>query len=150
MPRAKSRRRKGRPRKKGDAARSHADRLRKVLFEAQGVGLELPQLIRACELTRSQVRSGLAMLRDQCAEKGWPPIVWLLDGGYRFSGDPDLLRTYEIGEIHEHLVEIRRLMTGTVAPHATLHPADKWVAYLVTQLAAVESTLDLLVSSKTS
>lgn len=146
MPRAKARRRKGRSRRKGDAARSHADRIRRVLFEAQGVGLTLPQLMRACELTQSQVRSGLAMLRDQAAEKGWPPVVWTLAEGYRFSGDPEVLRTYEIGEIHEHLVEIRRLMTGTVAPHAALHPADKWIAYLVTQLAAVESTLDLLVA----
>ncbi|MGP4085566.1 hypothetical protein [Streptomyces sp. KR55] len=69
MPR-KARRRKGRPRRKGDAARSHADRIRNVLFEAQGVGLTLPQLIRATELTKSQVHSGLAMLRDQAAEKG--------------------------------------------------------------------------------
>ncbi|WP_328843041.1 hypothetical protein [Streptomyces sp. NBC_00258] len=37
-----------------------------------------------------------------------------------------VLRAYEIGVIHEHLVEVRRLITGTVAPHAALHPADKW------------------------
>ncbi|MGP4085567.1 hypothetical protein [Streptomyces sp. KR55] len=66
--------------------------------------------------------------------------------GYQFSGDPEVLRKYEIGKIHVRLVEVRRLITGTVAPHAALHPNDKWIAYVVTQLAAVESTLDLLVS----
>ncbi|MEV4924342.1 hypothetical protein [Streptomyces roseoverticillatus] len=59
--------------------------------------------------------------------------------------EPEVLRKYEIGEIHEHLVEIRRLMTGTVAPYAALHLADQWIAYLVTQFAAVEANLDLLV-----
>ncbi|MFF4576073.1 hypothetical protein [Streptomyces sp. NPDC001410] len=92
MPR-KAKRRKSRPRRKGDAARSHADRIRKVLFEAQGVGLTLPQLMRATELTQSQVRAGLAMLRDQAAEKGWPPTVWTLTDGYRSSGDPEVLRS---------------------------------------------------------
>ncbi|MET8515859.1 hypothetical protein [Streptomyces sp. NPDC005077] len=65
----------------------------------------------------------------------------MLANGYRISGDPDVLRTCEIGEIHGHVVEIRRLVTG-----AALHPTDKWITYVVTRLAAVESTLELLVA----
>ncbi|MFF4353792.1 RacP protein [Streptomyces sp. NPDC001530] len=102
------------------------------------------QLVKSTELTRSQVQDGLAMLRDQAAEKDWPPVVWSLGEGYRFSGDADVLRKYEIARIHECFVELGRLLTGTVAPHGRLIPQDKWIAYVETQLNAVETTLDLL------
>jgi hypothetical protein len=46
--------------------------------------------------------------------------------------------------IREKLTEIRRLITGTVTPHAALTPADKWVRHMVAQLNSVESTLDLI------
>lgn len=59
-------------RRGGNAARRHADTLRFVLFEARPAGLELPQLVRASDLSPSQVRSGLTALKDQVAEKGWP------------------------------------------------------------------------------
>ena len=39
-----------------------------MLVSARPAGLHMPQLMRATELTRSQVRSGLAMLRDTIAE----------------------------------------------------------------------------------
>lgn len=60
-------------RRRGDAAKRHADTLRFVLFEARPAGLLFYQLTRASGLSESQVRAGLACLRDIIAENGWPP-----------------------------------------------------------------------------
>ncbi|MFH8350555.1 RacP protein [Streptomyces sp. NPDC018045] len=149
MPRGQSRKaaakKKPRPAQKGDAARRHADRIRKALLEARPAGLHTPQLMRACALTRSQVAAGIAMLRDQAAEKHWPPLVWTREGSYCFCGDPHELRRYEIRVTSEYLTEMRRLHSGTVAPHVELHPTDRFGNYLITQVSALETTLDLIV-----
>jgi hypothetical protein len=113
-------------------------------MSARPAGLHMPQLMRATELTRSQVRSGLAMLRDTIAQKGWPPLVYTRADGYQFTVDSDVLQAYEVGVIREKLTEIRRLITGTVTPHAALAPEDKWVRHMVAQLNSVDSTLDLI------
>lgn len=47
----------------------------------------------------------------------------------------------------EKLTEFRRFITGTIAPHATSHPNDKWIKHIIAQLNSIESTLDLVVSS---
>ncbi|MFE3270340.1 RacP protein [Streptomyces sp. NPDC059215] len=133
-----------RSRREGDAAREYAEALWRVLMSARPVGLHMPQLMRATELTRSQVRSGLAMLRDIIAQKGWPPLVYTRADGYQFTADGDVLQAYEVGVIREKLTEIRRLITGTVTLHAALAPEDKWVRHMVAQLNSVESTLDLI------
>lgn len=65
--------------------------------------------MRATELTRSQVQSGMAMMRD----------------GYQFTADPNELESYETVRVHVLLTEVRRLITGTIAPHAALDPEDK-------------------------
>ncbi|WP_319769340.1 hypothetical protein [Streptomyces europaeiscabiei] len=52
----------------------------------------MPQLMRATELTRSQVRSGLAMLRDVIARKGWPPLIYTRADGCHFTADGDVLQ----------------------------------------------------------
>ncbi|MEV4859211.1 hypothetical protein MRBLMF1_000336 [Streptomyces ossamyceticus] len=65
-----------RSRRGSDAAREYAEALWRVLMSARPAGLHMPQLMRATELTRSQVRSGLAMLRDTIAKKGWPPLIY--------------------------------------------------------------------------
>ncbi|MGW1278870.1 RacP protein [Streptomyces tsukubensis] len=114
-------------------------------MEARPAGLEFPQLGAACELTPSQVRSGLTMLRDTVTELGLPPLIYSRrEGWYVFTIDPDELEVFEVGRIRELLTEARRLMTATVSPHAAAAPDDKRVRYIVTQLNAVEATLDLI------
>ncbi|WP_369228614.1 RacP protein (plasmid) [Streptomyces sp. R39] len=134
-------------RRRGDAARRHADTLRFVLFEARPAGLEFPQLVRASDLSPSQVRSGLAALKDQAAEKGWPPLTWNRATGYQLGAERAVLEAYERAVVREKLTEFRRFITGTVAPHAAAHPGDKWVKHIVAQLNSIESTLDLINSS---
>ncbi|MFE7076921.1 RacP protein [Streptomyces sp. NPDC057620] len=133
-----------RSRRKGDAARKYAEAIWRVLMSARPAGLHMPQLMRATELTRSQIRSGLAMLRDIIAKKSWPPLVYTRVDGYQFTADGDVLQAYEVGVVREKLTEIRRLITGTVTPHSALAPEDKWVRHIVAQLNSVESTLDLI------
>ncbi|EMF01162.1 RacP protein [Streptomyces mobaraensis NBRC 13819 = DSM 40847] len=134
-------------RRRGAAAERHANSIRFVLFEARPAGLLFPQLVRASELSPSQVRAGLAVLRDMIAENGWPPLIWTRADGYKFAAQSGELEAYERSVISEKLTEIRRLISGTVAPHAALHPKDKWVRHIVAQLASVESTLDLIASA---
>ncbi|WP_405987845.1 RacP protein [Streptomyces sp. NBC_00986] len=112
-------------------------------MSARPAGLHMPQLARASELTRGQVCSGLAMLRDLIGQKGWPPLIYARADGYQFTADV-VLQSYEPAVIHEKLTEIRRLITGTVTAHAALAPQDKWVRRIVAQLNSVESTLDLI------
>ncbi|MEV7189607.1 RacP protein [Kitasatospora sp. NPDC093102] len=136
MPRASQRR--------SPAAERHADTVRKVLFEARPAGLAFDQLSRASALSPSQVRAGLACLRDTIAERAWPPLIWSRADGYKFCSDPAELQAYEVAVIREKLTEIRRFITGVVAPHAALQPKGRWIRHLNTQLSSVESTLDVI------
>ncbi|MFF7251579.1 RacP protein [Embleya sp. NPDC008237] len=136
MPRASERR--------SPAAQRHADTVRGTLFEARPAGLAFPQLVRCAELSPSQTRAGLACLRDTIAERGWPPLIWTRSDGYRFCTDPVELQAYEVAVIREKLTEIRRFVTGVVAPHAALQPKGRWIRHLNTQLNSVESTLDVI------
>lgn len=117
-----------------------------MLFEARPAGLLFPQLTRASGLSSSQVRSGLAALRDIIAENGWPPLIWTRAEGY-LGAERAAPEAYERAVLTEKLTEFRRFITGTVAPHAAAHPGDKWVKHIVAQLNSIESTLDLVVSS---
>lgn len=132
-------------RRKGDAARKHAQCICRILLEARPAGLEFSQLLTACELTPSQARDGLAMLRDQIAEAGWPPLVYSRrNKWYAFTADPDELESYEIFWVRVKLVQVRRFINSTVIPHTKLSPDDKRVRYINTQITAVEATLDLI------
>ncbi|WP_330334844.1 RacP protein [Streptomyces sp. NBC_00536] len=131
-------------RRRSPAAQRHADTLRFVLFEARPAGLAFKQLVRSSELSTSQARSGLACLRDTITEHGWPPLIWTMADGYKFCSDPAELQAYEVAVIREKLTEIRRFITGVVAPHAALQPKGRWVRHLNTQLNSVESTLDVI------
>lgn len=82
-------------RRRGDAARRHADTLRFVLFEARPAGLLFHQLTRTSGLSDSQVRIGLAFLRDIIAENGWPPLIWTRADGYQLGAEPAALQAYE-------------------------------------------------------
>ncbi|TDC76421.1 RacP protein [Streptomyces hainanensis] len=134
-------------RRRGDAARRHADTIRFVLFEARPAGPEFHQLVRASDLSPHQVRSGLAALRDQAAEQGWPPLIWTRADGYQLGAEQAALEAYERQVIGEKLTSFRRFITGTVAPHAAAHPRDKWIRHIVAQLNSIESTLDLMASA---
>ncbi|MEU9405477.1 RacP protein [Streptomyces sp. NPDC048281] len=134
-------------RRRGDAARLHADTVRFVLFEARPAGLVLHQLVRASALSKSQVRSGLAALQDEAAPKGWPPLIWTRADGYQLGAERAALEAYERQVVGEKLTQFRRFLTGTVAPHAVAHPKDKWVWHIVAQLNSIESTLDLITSA---
>lgn len=100
-------------------------------------GLEFHQLVRASDLSPSQVRSGLAALKDQAAERGWPPLTWTRQAGYQLGADRAVLEAYERTVVREKLTEFRRFITGTVAPHAAAHPNDKWVKHIVAQLNSI-------------
>ncbi|GAA0270797.1 RacP protein [Streptomyces polychromogenes] len=136
MPRAGQRR--------SAASHRHADTVRFVLFEARPAGLTFNQLVRSSELSVHQARAGLACLRDIIAEQNWPPLIWTKADGYKFCSDPTELQAYEIAVIRAKLTEIRRFITGVVAPHAALQPKGRWIRHLNTQLNSVESTLDVI------
>ncbi|MGW2113576.1 RacP protein [Streptomyces sp. NPDC001948] len=121
-----------------------ASTVRFVLFEARPAGLTFNQLVRSSELSPHQTRSGLACLRDTITERGWPPLIWTRKDGYKFCADPAELQAYEVAVIRGKLTEIRRFITGTVAPHAALQPKGRWIKHLNTQLSSVESTLDVI------
>ncbi|MEU6313801.1 RacP protein [Streptomyces sp. NPDC047014] len=134
-------------RKKGDAARRHADTIRFVLFEARPAGLDFAQLVRAADLSPCQVRAGLGALKDEAASKGWPPLIWTRPDGYQLGAERAALEAYERAVVSEKLTQFRRFITGTVAPHAAAHPNDKWVKHIVAQLNSIESTLDLIANA---
>ena len=58
-----------------------------------GTGLNdgVPQLLRAGDLSPSQVPSRLAALKDRAAEKGWPPLAWNRATGYQLGAERDVL-----------------------------------------------------------
>ncbi|MDH6522913.1 hypothetical protein M2163_000581 [Streptomyces sp. SAI-135] len=85
--------------------------------------------MRATELTRSHVRSELAMLGDTIATKGWAPLVYTRLDGYPFTADGDVLQAYEAGVVRVKLTEVRRMITGTVTPHAVPRPGSLRRAY---------------------
>lgn len=64
--------------------------------------------------------------------------------GYQFTVDPNELEAYETARVHVLLTEVRRLIPGTIAPHAALDPEDKRIRHIAAQLNSVESTLDLI------
>ncbi|MFE2325340.1 RacP protein [Streptomyces sp. NPDC059385] len=134
-------------RRRGQAAERHADTLRFILFEARPAGLLFHQIVAASELSPSQVRAGLACLRDIIAANNWPPLIWTRENGYQLGAERAALEAYERAVINEKRTAFRRLITGTVAPHAAAHPGDKWVKHIVAQLNSIESTLDLIATA---
>jgi hypothetical protein len=70
--------------KRSPTAERDANLIRTALFEVAPAGMTLVRLMGSCELSRWQTRRGLATLRDPCAERGWPPVIWTRDLGYYF------------------------------------------------------------------
>jgi hypothetical protein len=125
-----------------------ADRIRIALYEARPGGLTSRQLLSTTDLTVAQLRRGLAELRDVAAMEGLPPLIWTPSGGYQFCGDTAELEAYERALFRRKLTEIGRLITGTIAPHAALHPNDNWVNLVFAQLNGVKASLDILVTHR--
>lgn len=121
--------------------------MRFVLFEARPAGPEFHKLVGASALSAHQVRSGLGALKDEAASKGWPPLIWNRADGYQLGAERAALEAYERQTVGEKLTQVRRFITGTVAPHAAAHPNDKWVRHIVAQLNSIEPTLDLIASA---
>ncbi|NIY70790.1 RacP protein [Streptomyces malaysiensis] len=69
---------------------------------------------------------------------------WTLKDSYQSCADPDELQGYEVAVVRGKLTEIRRFITGTIAPHAALQPKGRWIKHLNAQLNSVESTLDVI------
>ena len=128
---------------------SHADRRRTALMEAAPTGLTFVQLMLLGERSRHQVRSGLAALRDLCAERGWPPVLYTRDLGHHFSASEAELEVWELAWISGKLTQPRRMVTGTLAPRVALFPKCRWGGSLLLQLQAMES-LRLVHPSPTS
>ncbi|MGP4091727.1 RacP protein [Streptomyces sp. KR55] len=115
----------------------YADLIRIALFEARPAGLSFKQMVNPTGLTPSQVRSGLARLRDTAAEEGWPPLIWTLADGYRFGASTEELDKYEQAAFRTKVVEIGRLITGTLAPHTAIYPKDKWIQLVLGQVKGI-------------
>ncbi|MBT2370411.1 RacP protein [Streptomyces sp. ISL-10] len=122
-----------------------ADRIRVALSEARPAVLSFKQLVAATELSPSQTRRGLGILRDIAAQDHLPPLIWTLADGYRFSGDPVELEAYEQAIFKRKLNEFARLITDTIGPHAELDPEDEWVQLVLAQLNGIRAALDMLV-----
>ncbi|MFC4517762.1 MULTISPECIES: hypothetical protein [Streptomyces] len=67
--------------KRSAAADRHADAIRIALMEAAPAGLTSKRLVAATELSRSQLVCGIAALKELCAERGWPPLLWTREKG---------------------------------------------------------------------
>ncbi|MFJ9909335.1 RacP protein [Streptomyces sp. NPDC101152] len=107
-------------------AERHADLIRIALFEAAPVGMALTRLMASCELSRRQTRRRPATLRDLCAERSWPPIIYGRDLGYYFCASEDELEKWERAWLSEKLTQFRRVLTGTIGPHQALFPQSTW------------------------
>ncbi|WP_436847747.1 hypothetical protein [Streptomyces avermitilis] len=78
--------------KRSATAERHADLIRTALFEVAPAGMTLTRLRGSCGLSRWQTTRGLATLRDLCAERGWPPVIWTRDLGCHFCASEAVRR----------------------------------------------------------
>ncbi|KOU56941.1 hypothetical protein ADK57_40575 [Streptomyces sp. MMG1533] len=133
-----------RDRRRSPTAGRHADSIRLALMEVAPAGLKKPRLMAVTELSGSQLVRGLAAFRELAGEKDWPPLVWSPRDGYRFCLDPDALEEWEQQWADVKFTQISRVITGVLAPHARLFPKSRWVKYVVAQMNAVQSALDMI------
>ncbi|WP_346137599.1 hypothetical protein [Streptomyces coeruleofuscus] len=85
---------------------------------------------------------------DTITERGWPPLIWTRADRYRFCTDPAQVEQYMRSAVREKPGEIRRLMTGTVAPQLAAAPKVRWIGYASTMLNTIETNLDMLDTSE--
>ncbi|WP_425834068.1 RacP protein [Streptomyces fractus] len=128
-------------------AERHAELIRTALYKAAPAGLAIAVLMTECNLSIWQTRRALAALRDLCAEKGWPPVIWTRGIGYQFAAGEGELERWERAWISERLTQFRRMLSGTLGPHLRLFPKSDWAEYLTAQVKAIESNLEIAAGS---
>ncbi|MFF2085400.1 hypothetical protein ACFVVM_16620 [Nocardia sp. NPDC058176] len=119
------------------------ERVRMALLDAQPDGLSAKRLSDVTGLSPSQVRAGLAEIREEAALANSEPLIWSRARGYQISVDPDLIRVYTgsvTGTSHKRVV---RLMKGTVLPFAQVVPGGPWVDLAMAQLNAAAASLQM-------
>lgn len=139
-----ARSRRERDRRRSPSAARHADTIRLALMEVAPAGLKKPRLMAVTELSRSQIVRGLAGYRELAGEKKWPPLVWSFEAGYHFCEDADELEAWERQWAEVKYSQITSVITGILDPHARLFPKSRWVSYVVAQMNAIQSSLDMI------
>jgi hypothetical protein len=129
--------------KRSPTAERHADLIRTEPLKVAPGGLTLPILAAACGLSRWQFRRALAVLREVCAEKGWPPVIWTRETGYHFCASDSELEEWEHDWVSERLTQFRRMLTSVLGPHLKLFPTSSWAEYLTAQVRAIETNLEI-------
>lgn len=121
------------------------ERVRMALVEVRPNGLSAKRLADVTGLSLSQVRDGLAEIREESALANGEPLVWSRANGYQVSEDPDVVRVYT-GAVsstsHKRLI---RLMKGTVLPFARVLPGGPWVDSAMAQLNAATVSLQMAI-----
>lgn len=113
-------------------------------MEVAPAGLKKPRLTAVTELSGSQLVRGLAAYRELAGEKSWPPLVWSARDGSHFCLDAQALEQWEQQWADVKFTQISRVISGVLAPHAALFPKSRWVKYIVAQMNAVQSALDMI------
>jgi hypothetical protein len=122
-------------------AEHYGDLVRVALLEARPAGLQTRQLVAATRLTVSQVKRGVAHLRDVGAAEHLTPIIWRRADGYLFSEEPADWIEYEKQQFLHILHRLTRMITGTLDPHLARYPDDEWAQLAAAQLTGVRATL---------
>lgn len=65
-------------------------------------------------------------------------------GGYHFCEDADEPEAWERQCAEVKYTQISSVITGVLDPHARLFPKSRWVAYVVAQVNAIQSSLDMI------
>lgn len=137
-------RRTERDRRRSPTAARHADAIRTAQMEVAPAGLKKTRLMAVTELSRSQLVRGLAADRELAGEKAWPPLVWSPQRGSCFCEVAYELEQWERQWAEVKYTQITSVITGVLAPHARLFPKSRWVSYVVAQMNAIQSSLDMI------
>ncbi|WP_223168222.1 hypothetical protein [Nonomuraea sp. SYSU D8015] len=124
------------------------ERVRVALMEARPAGLTLKQLAIATGMSVYYVRKGLLWIKDTAAMEQLTPLTWTAKEGFRFPPDPADWIAYERRQFHTELTRITRLITATIAPHASARPGDKAARIMLAQLEGVRATFESLVTGQ--
>ncbi|MFH9426627.1 hypothetical protein [Streptomyces sp. NPDC017529] len=107
--------------------------------------MDIGLLMTATERTRAQVHTGLRHLRLVAAARGLPPVTWDRSWGYRLLDDaPDVWISYERAFLETEHHRVENFIKTTLLAHEKKTPEDPYIQTLLTQIRAVESTLNLL------
>lgn len=131
--------------KRSPTAERHAELVLAALCEVAPAGMTLLRLAAACELSRWQTRRALAAVKDLCAERDWPPVIYTREAGHHVCASEDELEEWERAWLSEKLTRFRRVFAGVVGPHLKRFPKSNWATYLTAQMKAIETNLEMAV-----